>query len=198
VFAYNTSITSFPEFELFTAIKSLAASAFRECGGYGGSIKIPDSVTSVGESCFRSSGFSTIIWSKNANIGNGSNNPAQFMTDSENLEHLIMPNLKVFSGNLCCRGTSNLKKVYFPSTLAIIYIFQSFTPSAELYFYSTTPPTLTIGNNTIGNFTNYCSKVYVPIDSLEDYQTATNWSRLGTKLAGFNPTEIPYPYTEYD
>ncbi len=53
----------------------------------------------------------------------------------------------------------------------------------EIYFYTTTPPTLSY-TNAFDNIPSDCI-IYVPSASLEEYKAATNWSTFADRMVGF-------------
>ena len=52
----------------------------------------------------------------------------------------------------------------------------------DIYCYPKTPPTL--GGTGVFSSTNVLLRIHVPAESLEAYQTATNWSAQASKIIG--------------
>ena len=83
-------------------------------------------------------------------------------------------------------GCSSLTDIIIPSSVTYIgsYNFQNCTSLTSVTVKATTPPTLLIE---VFDNTNNCP-IYVPVESVDAYKTATNWSALADRIQAI-PTE---------
>ncbi len=101
-----------------------------------------------------------------------------------NLKELIIPEGVTTIGTYLAYHCRSLKKIVLPSTLTSLgnYAFNNDIDLTDIYVYATTPPTLG-GTSCFTSIPALC-KIHVPADSLEFYETATNWSTVAGKMVG--------------
>lgn len=106
----------------------------------------------------------------------------QGVSGSAVMEHYCIAgtNINGTAGGLT--GAYGITKLYFPATVTDIgsITYQNALYLTELHFYSTTPPTIVSSSFTLASD---CI-IYVPSASLNDYQTANNWSAFASQMVG--------------
>ena len=78
---------------------------------------------------------------------------------------------------------SVLPTIDIPSTVTSIgdWAFQGCSKLSEVHIKAMVPPTIGIS---VFNGTSKDLKIYVPLNSVDAYKTATNWSTLASKIIG--------------
>lgn len=169
-------------------------------------LSLPPTITTVDER-----GLSSANALKALTIPNGITSTGQYaFAYLYNVEKVAIPPSLTTPGESLFYGCSNLTEVVMKNTLTTISyntfydcrcvqkfvvpasvttignsVFTNTTGVKEYHFLSTVPPSLGTGNiaTTSGNIQPDC-KVYVPTASLSDYQSATNWSNLSSRMVG--------------
>ena len=165
------------------------------------SINIPNSVTSLGpyifENCYRltsisipngvtsinSSAFASCRNLNSINISDSVTNiEASAFNSCYNLAFINIPNSITSIKSYTFSNCYNLASLNIPNGVTSIgnYAFQGCSGISEYHFASTTPPTLS--STSIFNGIAADCIIYVPVGSLEAYQTATNWSTYADKM----------------
>lgn len=162
-----------------SSVTSISSSVFNYCNALI-SVSIPSSVTFINGSMFNScySLASVFIPSDITSIGVGA------FSYCYSLASFTMPNNITSIGNGAFNYCHSLTSLIIPSGVTNIgsQAFNGCYGIAEYHFEPTTPPTLA----NINAFTNIQSdcKIYVPVESLEAYQTAENWSTYASYMVG--------------
>lgn len=118
-------------------------------------------------------------FTKVSNLGSANNR----LFESVNLEKLYIPEgVTTLNGRIVINGVFGILRL--PSTVTTV---NAYAPSkiANLICLATTPPSVGNSFSTASVYT----RVYVPDDSLDAYKTASNWSKLASKM---------YPLSEYE
>ena len=187
-FAYYSSLTSIT---IPDSVTEIGLEAFFDCTSLT-SVTIPDSVTSIGDYAFEgcTSLKSITIPNSVTSIGEGAFYGCTSLTsitipdsvtwigewafDSCNsLTSVTIGNSVTSIGNYAFWNCYSLTSVTIPDSVTSIgnEVFEECSSLTFLYCKSPFPSTLT---GTLGSPLN---KIYIPIDSLSEYQTATNWSQ---------------------
>ena len=148
VFRYNTSISSFDEFQYFVGLTSIDYSAFERCTGLT-TIEIPNSVTSIGNYAFeRCTGLTTIELS----------------------------NSLTSIGEEAFRYCTGLTSIELPNSVTSIGdgAFNHCTGLTSMTVLAENPPTLYGDFYDI----NQSIPIYVPCGSSDAYQNAAGWSEF--------------------
>ena len=166
------------------------------------SITIPTNIQTLGVSTFASSGIKKLCLS---NIITSI--PNNFADTSSALSSIIIPSGVTTIGNYAFQSIAALRSVTIPTTVESIgtsafsgcnslmsltipenvisigaNAFANTYSMSEIHFIPTTPPSLA-NTNAFSGIQSDC-KIYVPSESLEDYQTATNWSTYASYMVG--------------
>ena len=141
-------------------------------------IRIGDSVTSIGLYCFhhcyalkKVSGMDDVT-----SIGNNA------FYNCYQLSSITIPSDVTSIGNYAFYQCYSLLNITIPSDVTSIgdYAFGYCYGMAEYHLLPTMPPTLA-NTNAFNGIADDCI-IYVPVGSLEAYQTATNWSTYASKM----------------
>ena len=155
----------------------LGAGAFYRCEKLV-NIIIPNSVTSIGAAAFVGCIGLTSITIPNSvtSIGN------EAFSMCSKLTSITIPDSVTSIGNLAFYNCSKLTSITIPNSVTIIgsNAFNGCSKLTTIKLLPTTPPKLGNTNSIPSNVTT----IEVPADSLEAYQTATNWSNFADKMVG--------------
>lgn len=160
-------------------ITSVGASAFTNCW-FLEAVKIPSNTVSWGSSVFNYSLLKSVI----IPYGATSVGPSMF-SGNYFLEKIIIPESVTDIGASAFSNCYQLRSIVIPSGVTNIgnNAFSSCYSLKEIHLLPTTPPTLG-GTAVFDALTKSGGVIYVPSASLEDYQTATNWSAWASKMVG--------------
>ena len=143
------------------------------------SVTIPDGVTSIGNNTFQNcySLASITIPDGVTSIG------AYAFQNCSSLASITIPDGVTSIRNSTFQNCYSLASITIPDGVTSIgtYAFGSCYGMVEYHFLSTTPPTL--ATSAFQNIQSDCT-IYVPTESLESYQTATNWSAYASYMVG--------------
>ena len=140
-------------------------------------VKIPNSVTSIGQSAF----FGCSITS--CTIGNGVTTIYyDAFRDCMELENIDIPNSVTSIGDRAFTRCHTFTDVVIPSSVTSIgeLGFGRCSGLTSVTVEATTPPTL--GRDAFVKEVEIDRKIYVPAESLEAYKTATNWSTYAADI----------------
>ena len=100
------------------------------------------------------------------------------------VEELIIPSDITEIKKVAFYGCTSLQSVILHENIASIakMAFNSCPKLTTVYCKSTTPPTL----DSTDVFSSTIKKIYVPLDSVEDYKSAQNWESFAKKIEGYN------------
>jgi hypothetical protein len=161
-----------------SSVADIGISAFAYCYSLT-SITIPNSVNDIKTDAF-SSCYSVThisILKNMAGVGGG------LFKECRSLIDVRIPNDATAVGSNTFQYCVSLASITVPSNVATIgsYAFAGCYGMAHYYLLPTTPPT--ISGNTFSNIQSDCV-IHVPAESLEAYQTASNWSTHASKMVG--------------
>ena len=177
-YAFNDCM-SLASITIPSEITSINAAAFNACYSLS-SVAIPGGLISLQGNVFQSCySLETItIPIGVTSLGNSSINGCR------GLVKFYIPNSVTNLGSYAFSGCHSLAIITVPNGITTIEAstFYSCYGMSEYHFLSTTPPTLA-NTNAFTNIQSDC-KIYVPAESLEAYQTATNWSTYASYMVG--------------
>lgn len=143
-------------------------------------INLPDGLEYIGENSFIS-----CYYIKEMNIPNSVETIGHYafknMTSLEKINFPENPKFNTIT-NQVLNGCKKLKVITIPANVTTIEgnAFQNCTGLKEIYIKATTPPTLANANA----FTGVTAKIYVPLESVETYKTASVWSGFADRIFG--------------
>ena len=179
--------TSLAEINIPTGVTAIGTNVFERCTSLS-SIVLPEGLTAIGQSAFvRCSALSLVIDLPNLTALGKDTFSLANVTRVENLgkissiEDAASGNYGMFKDNV------NLTYVNLPDTLTRIgnNAFYGCSSLQYIRIEATTPPTLP---NTY-SIPSTIGAIYVPDESVEAYQSATNWSSYASKIKGIS--EMP-------
>lgn len=98
------------------------------------------------------------------------------------IDNIIIPNSVTTIGDYVFFQCRSLSSIVIPNSVPTIgnYAFQYCYSMKEYHFLSPTPPSLS-NTNAFNNIPSDCI-IYVPVGSLQAYQTATNWTAYADQM----------------
>ena len=173
VFRGNMEIISFDELQYFISLTSIGDYAFNGCGELTSMI-IPDNVISIGNSAFNGcSGMTGSLTIPNSvtSIGKSAFDGCCGLTGS-----LTIPNSVTSIGYRAFRGCSGfIGDLIIGNSLKSIGgdAFNNCNDLTSMIVFAETPPT--VGSSAFYNISTNIP-VYVPCESVEDYQSTESWN----------------------
>ena len=184
--------------EIGNSVTSIGQCAFSGCSGLT-SVGIPNSVTSIGNYAFRDCTGLTSV-----EIPNSVTSIGQYVFyGCSGLTSIEIPNSVTFIGQHAFQGCTGLTSVEIPNSVTGIGLsafqgcsgltsveignsvtgigqdaFNSCISLTEITLLGTNVPSL---GQSVFNSTNDCP-IYVPYESLNNYKTASNWSRYKNRI----------------
>ena len=202
-FKGNTYISSFPELEFFTSLTSIPSEAFEGCSNLW-KVKLPTSITTIGERAFSQTGLYAINFPDSVEkISN------QAFCYTGSLKFIEFGNKLTSIGTSAFYGCS-LTNFSFPNTLKSIgasafnsnnmteitipenvidlgdSIFEGCSNLTHVYCLPETPPVINIYGGRVCSVFGYASSaiciIYVPEASLKSYKAADGWNDYNTRI----------------
>ena len=176
-FAWCSSLTSVT---IPDSVTTIGSSVFRDCSSLE-SVTIGDSVTAIGDSAFRNcdSLTSVIIGDSVTTIGDYA------FSNCSSLTSVTIPDSVTTIGELAFYKCTSLTNVTIPDSVTSIgdsafYYCSSLT---SVYCKATTPPA---GGSSMFSYNASGRKIYVPMESVEAYKSASYWSSYSDYIEGYN------------
>lgn len=190
-------------------ITSISKYAFAGCRSLT-SVNIGNSVTTIGESVFRSSGLTSVTIGNsvttigdnafsscnnltNVTIGNSVTTIGESAFCCSGLTSATIPNSVTYIGNDAFAGCTGLSIVTIPNSVTTIgdNAFSNCSILNEVYSYITDPLHITMGFNVFSPY-NSNRTLYVPEGTFEVYSTYSRWSDYFGSIVEmeFEPTAI--------
>lgn len=175
------------------SVSEIGEEAFRNCSSLT-SITIPDSVTRIESIAFQDCRNITNVYISdiaawcNISFTTERSNPlcygASLYLNNELVTDLIIPDSVTKIGDLVFFGCDSLVSVTIPNSVTNIgAAFYGCDSLTSVYCKATTPPALGSKNAFLYNGSG--RKIYVPIDSVSAYKSATNWSEYASAIEGY-------------
>ena len=176
----NKIINGIGIIEFDDSITTIVSSAFYGCTSLT-SVTIPDSVTSIGSSAF--SGCSNLT---NVTIGDSVTTIGYYaFNDCISLTSITIPDSVTTIGKNAFAYCSSLTSVTIGDSVTTIGLgaFRLCTSLTSVYCKAITPPA--------GDFEMFYAnasgrKIYVPMESVESYKSASYWSEYKSSIVGYN------------
>ncbi len=155
------------------SVTSIGSGAFKDCEGLT-STTIPTSVTSLG-----SSGFKNCISLTNITIPNSVTSIGDdAFWNCEGLTSITIPNSVTSIGDRAFRNCRGLKSITIPNSVTSIEerAFEGCDKLQKIYCNAIVPPTC--DENVFESVDKWNCELYVPAESMADYQTADVWNEF--------------------
>ena len=145
------------EYTIPVSVTTIGEWAFASCESLT-SVTIPDSVTTIGSSAF---------------------------SNCSSLTSVTIPDSVTTIGDYTFRGCSSLTSVTIPDSVTEIgyYAFYECSSLTSVYCKATTPPA---GSSDMFSDNASGRKIYVPMESVEAYKSASYWKYYADAIKGYN------------
>ena len=177
VFSYCTSLTyvTIPD-----SVTSIGNSAFSQCTSLT-NVTIPDSVTSIGDGAFCSCSSLTSITIPDSVTAIGE----MAFCNCHSLTSVTIPNGVTSIGDFAFQKCTSLTSVTIPDSVTAIgdWAFSYCSSITSVYCKPTTPPT---GGNSMFFDNDSSRMIYVPMESVSEYQSASYWTDYTDAIVGYN------------
>ena len=161
-----------------SSVTTIGDYAFQECTSLT-SVAIGNSVIDIGYNVFTGcSGLTSITWNAESCADFPFVSGYGFTDIRSQITSFIFGDSVEHIPACLCYGMSKLTSITIPNSVTSIgeHAFYMCSGLASITCKATTPPTLGLGN--LSNFT----VVYVPVESVEAYKSATSWSDYVDKI----------------
>ena len=162
------------------SVTTIGEGAFISCSSLT-SVTIGDSVTMIGDGAFRGCGSLTSV-----TIGNGVTTiGACAFYDCTSLTSVTIGDSVTTIGDAAFAGCSSLTSVTIPdsATTIVAHAFYNCSSLTSVYCKPTTPPA---GGSYMFYDNAPSRKIYVPMESVEAYKSASYWSEYADDIVGYN------------
>ena len=177
-FTYCSSLTSVT---IGDSVMLIGYEAFSNCDSLT-SVTIPDSVTEIGYGAFSYCDSLTSV-----NIPDSVTTIGDHAFDScDSLTSVNIPDSVTTIGYGAFYGCDNLTSVTIGDSVTSIggSAFEDCTSLTSVYCKATTPPSFS--NFYVFDYNGSGRKIYVPIESVDAYKSATNWSKYASAIVGYD------------
>ena len=168
------------EYAIPDSVTTIGDYAFAFCSSLT-SVTIPDSVTTIGDSAFAycDSLTSITIPDSVTTIGD------KAFYDCDSLTSVTIPNSVTTIGSYAFSSCRSLTSVTIPDSVTTIgdYSFAWCSSLTSVYCKATTPPA---GGPSMFDGNASGRKIYVPLESVEAYKSASYWSDYADAIEGYN------------
>ena len=150
------------------------------------SVTIPDSVTTIGEEAFYDCDSLTSI-----TIGDSVTTIGEMaFWGCSSLTSVTIPDSVTEIGYQAFSGCTSLTSVTIPDSVTTMgdWVFNYCNSLTSVYCKALTPPTAVISYGSWNAFDDNASgrNIYVPIESVEAYKSASYWSNYADAIVGYN------------
>ena len=168
------------EYTIPNSVTTIEYGAFRSCISLT-SVTIPDSVTKIGSYAFKNCNSLTSVTIPDSVTKIGE---CAFYGCSS-LTSVTIPDSVTFIGKETFRDCSSLTSVTIPDSVTYIgdWAFYDCRSLTSVYCKATTPPA---GGSFIFSSNVSGRKIYVPMESVEAYKSASGWSKYADAIVGYN------------
>lgn len=164
-------------------------------------VSLPNGLSTIGNSC-----FNNCYSLKEANIPTSLTElSSYFFANCKSLESIVIPEGITRLGTSVFSGCASLSHIDLPASLTDIAgtnVFSYTSGSFYIKLKSSTPPTLS--STSAFTSVNTYMKILIPFESIDGYQTATNWSSTTNNILtrqrgyGYFTANTPLPTTTTD
>ena len=161
-------------------IKDNTIIAYAEASGT--TYTIPDSVTTIGDRAFAPCSSLTSV-----TIGDSVTTIGEYaFCGCDSLTSVAIPDSVTTIGDYAFYECRSLTSVTIGNSVTTIgeNAFNFCRSLTSIYCKAATPPTL--GDSTVFDYNASGRKIYVPATSVDDYQSAENWSDYAADIVGYN------------
>ena len=163
------------------SVTTIGEYAFVDCWGLT-SITIGDSVTTIGEYAFANCQGLT-----SATIGDSVTTIGEYaFAYCFNLTSVNIPDSVTTIGGSAFYYCQSLTSITIGDSVTSIgdWAFYECETLKNVYCKATTPPAL--GGASVFDYNGYGRKIYVPMESVDAYKSATRWSEYASDIVGYN------------
>jgi hypothetical protein len=171
------------------AITSIGNSAFSSCSGLMGPLTLPNSITSIGNSAF--SGCSGLIGPLTLPNSLTSLGASAFSSCRGLIGSVTIPNTITSIKSSVFSWCDGLTSVTIPNSVTSIgsSAFSNCRGLTSMIVLAETPPTLASASD-VFNGVPTTIPLYVPCESIEEYQVAEGWSRFSNIVGMCSPGTV--------